>query len=164
MQEFILCVCFSKTSKRTGLRNHQISLGCFKMGVFFSRVDSLIFHNVTICPIQRGRHHPSHLPRTPLCHWSRAAWRCHQRFLLWRLCGKEHKLLGTLWDQHPGLHTSVPVYLQKLRHTESMSRSNSGIFHLALNCWLLMMRMLNAHVDRLLCWKLLCFSTGLIST
>lgn len=46
--------------------------------------------------------------------------------------------------QHPKFHTNVPIHLR--RHTEIMSRSNGGIFHIVLNSWL--MRMFNAPVDR----------------
>lgn len=58
---------------------------------------------------------------------------------LWRThtCAHTHtqthihtEQLETLWE----LWAHALIYLQKLKHTESMSRSNSGIFHLVLHC------------------------------
>lgn len=50
--------------------------------------DPWVFHiSLVRAEAAQPGENPSHLPRTLLSRWSRAAWRCHRKSPLWQPCG-----------------------------------------------------------------------------
>lgn len=98
---------------------------------------------------------PSNLPRTLLSRWSRAAWRCHRKSLLWQPWGKQadrHSQANQATDRagerdtshlnnttRCSLETLFP-FPAKLTHTERHSRFCKSHFFLNQLCTLAGMR------------------------